>query len=370
MANVFDYLNWRGDLSLQQDEFNEIDNLILSRLAFIPFDGVVTESFDKGISISDAADIIGKKKASELELNMKKDLKLLKAAAKSNRFCHMRLCGYINHLDSKTQKQFSAISIELDGDSFYLAYRGTDKTIVGWKEDFNMSFMPSIPAQIQAVSYLEEAASHFKGKFIVGGHSKGGNLAVYAAAFCSKILQARVERIYNNDGPGFHSEIISHPGYLAIKHKIHTFVPQTSVVGMLLEHEEEYVIVHSTQTGLMQHDLYSWRVQGKHLIYLDTITNSSKFIDKTLKGWIARMTPEQRGQFSDALYSILSSTEARTFTDLGVKWHENALLMLKSVVNMDDSMRQAISQALSSLLKSAKSNLPPFRFTFLNKLKK
>ena len=370
MANIFDYLNWRGDLSLQQDEFNEVDNLILSRLSFIPFDGVVPESFDTGLSIQSAAEVIGKIKPSDLELNMKKDLKLLKAVAKSNRFASMRLCGYINNVDIKTQKQFCAVTIELGNNAVYVAYRGTDKSIVGWKEDFNMSFMPSIPAQIHAVSYLEEAATHFKGKIIVGGHSKGGNLAVYAAAFCSKNLQARIEKIYNNDGPGFHPEIISQPGYLAIQKKIYTFVPQTSVVGMLLEHEEEYIIIHSTQTGLMQHDLYSWRVQGKNLIYLDTITNSSKFIDKTLKGWIARMTPEQRGQFSDALYSILSSTEARTFTDLGVKWHENALLMLKTVVNMDEGMRQAISQALSSLLKSAKHNFPRFRPAFLDKLRK
>ena len=370
MANVFDYLAWRGDLSLQQAGFNEVDNLILSRLAFLPFDGLVPAAFDTGITVCEVTEIIGKMKASDLELNMKQDLKLLKAVGKSNRFSQMYLCGYVNNVDVKVQKQFSALSIKLDDSSVYIAYRGTDKTLVGWKEDFNMSFMPSVPAQMHAVSYLEEAAAHFGNTIIVGGHSKGGNLAVYAAAFCSPAVQARIEKIYNNDGPGFHPEIIAQPGYLAVRDKVQTFVPQTSVVGMLLEHEEKYVIIHSTQTGLMQHDLYSWKVLGEHFIYLDTVTNSSKFIDKTLKGWIARMTPEQRGQFSDALYDILSSTEARTFTDLGVKWHENALVMLKTVVNMDEGMRQAISQALVSLLKSARKNLSVFRPTFLDKLKK
>lgn len=361
MATIFDYLEWRGDLKINQARLNNIDALILSRLAYIPFDGIIlSDPLDK-ITIEEAADIFFSLKDPLNEVNMPQDIDLLTALAKSERFRNMYLSGYVNEIDYKSQKQFAAIVIDTCDDSHFISFRGTDNTLVGWKEDFNMSFMTPVPAQMEAVYYLEKIAEVIPGGIRIGGHSKGGNLAVYAASFCSKSVQDRIEKVYNNDGPGFDSTVISQKGYTAVYEKIQTFVPQSSVVGMLLEHEEKYIVIHSTQIGLLQHDLYSWEVMRDHFICLDTVSNSSRFIDKTLKDWMKAMAPEQRERFIEAMFSIFSETDAQTLNELTANWYKSAQLVLKSLKNMDESFKQVISQVLLLLIKSAKQNLPMFK---------
>lgn len=357
MANLFDYLEWRGDLTLGQAPFNDIDSLILSRLSYLPFDHVVPASLQSRITIAEASKLFFASEEASVRAIMKDDIHLLKAVAASDRFPDMNLMGYVNQVDFEDEKQFSAVVIEMDQDFFYVSFRGTDDTIVGWKEDFNMSFTTPVPAQEEAVRYLERIGNTLPGRFIVGGHSKGGNLAVYGAAFCPKEVQDRIAAVYNNDGPGFDAAVLESEGYQNIRHKIKTFIPQSSVVGMLLQHEEEYIVIHSTQIGLMQHDLYSWEVVRDQFVYLDTITDSSKFIDRTLKTWIANLDPEQREQFIDGLFSILEQTNARTLKELTENWYSNARVILKSFKDMDESMRQTMSETLSLLFKCAKQSM-------------
>lgn len=361
MATIFDYLEWRGDLKINQACFNNIDALILSRLSYIPFDGIVLSELSDNITIGKAADIFFTLKDPVSEVNMPKDIDLLKALAKNERFKNMRLSGYVNEVDYESQKQFSAIVIDTGDDLHFVSYRGTDNTLVGWKEDFNMSFMTPVPAQKEAVRYLEKIVGAISGYIRIGGHSKGGNLAVYAASFCPESVQERIVKVYNNDGPGFDSTITAQKGYAAICERIQTFVPQSSIVGMLLEHEEAYIVIHSTQIGLLQHDVYSWKVLRDNFVYLDTVSNSSIFVDKTLKDWMSVLEPEQREQFIEAMFSIFSETDAQTIKELTAKWYKNALLVLKSLKNMDESFKQIISQVLLLLIKSAKQNLLMFK---------
>ena len=154
---------------------------------------------------------------------------------------------------------------------------------------------------------------------MIGGHSKGGNLAVYAAAFCSFATKSRVNVVYNNDGPGFHESIINSQEYQEILPRIHTFLPQSSIIGRLLNHKEQTTILKSTQTGIMQHDLYSWQVEGKKFVSLEELTNGSQFVDKTIKDWLKAVSPEQRGECIDILFQILESTEATTMSEISRK---------------------------------------------------
>ena len=358
MSNLFDYMDWRGDLTVKQDPLNEIDGLVLSRLSYLPFDGIVSPAIGEWMTIGQAAQKFRQTGDPSAKVFLEEDNHLLSAMEESERFRNMSLSGYVNQIDYRAEKQFSAVVIKVSEDLFFISYRGTDNTLVGWKEDFNMGFMTPVPAQKDAVDYLERAASVLYGELMTGGHSKGGNLAVYAAAFCSDAVRRRITGVYNNDGPGFDENIIKMPGYSAICQRIHTFVPQSSVVGMLLEHEEKYTIIHSTQKGILQHDIYSWEAVRNHFVCLDTITNGSKFIDKTLKGWVADMSRERREQFFDSLFTILEATNAKTVKELTSNWYESALAILKSLKNMDEPMRQMISQTLSLLLKSAKENIP------------
>lgn len=363
MANLFDYLDWRGDLTFDRAPLNCVDSLILCCLAYVPLEGTAAV---EGVTVAQVAKTLfdaGMErpvKRERLDFNAGCRL-LLSLLADSPRFRGLTIKNYVNHIDPQAQTQFSAITVELGKEGTYVAFRGTDNTLVGWKEDFNMGFLCTVPAQRAAAAYLEEAAAHSKGPLWTGGHSKGGNLAVYAAAHCSAAVRRRVRGGYNNDGPGFCAPALEEPGFRAIRDRIQTFVPQSSVVGLLLEHEEDYTVVHSTQVGLLQHDPYSWQVLGPDFIRLDAVTGASRFMDQTLKSWIAAMDVEQRETFVDTLFEVLGATNAGTVSELGTEWFKNAGLLLQKFRDVDEDTRKAVMEILGMLLKAAKDNLPAVR---------
>ena len=236
MANVFEYLHWRGDLPFSAAPFNAADSLILCRLAYLPFDGLVPDAFEPGEVLAAVAE---RMPGGEEAYRLPDDLRLLRALAGTRRFGGARLSGFVNRFDPAGEKQFAALTIRPEADLPYVAFRGTDGTLVGWKEDFNMAASTSVPSQREAAAYLNAAADALAGSLRAGGHSKGGNLAVYAAAFCHAPVQARVAAVYSHDGPGFLPQIVESAAYRRIRGRVHAFVPQSSVVGMLLHHDEE-----------------------------------------------------------------------------------------------------------------------------------
>lgn len=352
MANILDYMEWR-DIDLRKVEFNEIDNLILARLSYFPFDGIVNE--DEEITIEEAY-----KRYEEIgttgRILQEDDIDLFPVLAGSFRFGQMKLCNYVNKLDPVLEKQFSAITIKMPDDTIYVSYRGTDNTIVGWKEDLNMSFQDLVPAQTDAVEYLENIAKQIKGKIRVGGHSKGGNLAVYAAAFSNRKVKNRIIDVYNNDGPGFQESITKTEEYQSIIGKVHTYIPQCSIIGRLLYHQEETTILKSTQTGIMQHDLYTWQLIGNHFVR-DELTKSSEFIDQTITNWLRDVSPEQRGEFIDKLFDILYATQAETLSEISSNWFSSAKTMLKTYKDMDDESKEIMSKTLNALFEIGKGNI-------------
>ncbi len=363
MANIFDYLDWRGDLTFKQSPFNPVDNLILSRLSYLPFEDIVPgpDSQDS-ILLSDASERFRSLAENPdtrqfSSVHMKEDPHLLSVLGASKRFGNLRLTHYVNNIDISEEEQFSALCIF--GKTFppYISFRGTDWTIVGWKEDFNMSFLSAVPSQLDAAAYLEKIAKMFRKSLRVGGHSKGGNLAVYASAFCNKHVQKRIIEVYNNDGPGFSQDIIDAPSFQCVMNRIHTFVPQTSVIGMLFEHEEGYTVVESAQKGLMQHDLFSWQVVYNDFVRLDKVDNSSKFIDKTMKEWLSGLNPEQRKELVNHLYTILTSTDAHSLQELTSQWLKSAAAMIKTINDTDETTKKHLSRIFSILVKAAKNNI-------------
>ena len=351
MANIFDYIQWR-DLSIEKVEFNEIDNLILARLSYFPLDGVVNG--EEEISITEAYEKY-EKLENKGRILQQEDTTLFPILAKSTRFGKMKLTNYINKIDPKQEKQFSAVTILMPDNTIYVAYRGTDNTIVGWKEDFNMSFSELVPAQTDAANYLNNIAYKYKNNIRVGGHSKGGNLAVYAAAFCDTEIQDRIINVYNNDGPGFCDKIINSKQYQNIIKKVHTYIPQSSIIGRLLNHQEEITILKSTQTGIMQHDLYTWQVLGGEFVK-DELTNSSEFIDKTITNWLKEVSPEQRGEFFDVLFEILNATNAKTLSEIKGNWFASAKAMLTTYKNLTPESKKILIQTFRLLGTSSSEN--------------
>ena len=256
---------------------------------------------------------------------------LLQRAGESLRFGSLTVGAYINKIDCETEEQFSAICFSHGNEWTFLAFRGTDDTLVGWKEDFNLGYMDSVPAQTDALCYLESIADALpENQIFLGGHSKGGNLALYAAAHANTDIQKRLLTVFSNDGPGFRDDFFSSDGYLAIKDRVCCFVPRLSIVGMLFEREDGYTVVDSTEKNMfMQHDPFNWHVLGKHFVTCKSRGDESKFVDRTVNKWIKELTPIEREQFIETIFGILQDTEAKTNSELSANWFENILKMLK-----------------------------------------
>ncbi len=352
MPNIFDYLKWR-DLKFEKVEFTEVDNLILARLAYFPLDNAVE---NEEITVKDAYEkyLTVKQKGRILQ---EEDSQLFPLLANSIRFGELKLTEYINKIDLEQEEQFSAVTILMPNDIIYVSYRGTDNTIVGWKEDLNMSFKELVPAQTTAKNYLDKIAEKYRNKqIIVGGHSKGGNLAIYAAAFCNPEVQDRIIKVYNNDGPGFCEKVVNSDEYKRIIKKVHTYIPKSSIIGRLLNHKEEITILESSQTGIMQHDLYTWQLIGGNFIKAQ-LTNSSEFIDKTLTDLLLNLSVEQRSLCIEVLFEILNATKAETLSEINENKFSNIMTMIKTYKNLDEENKEIITKVLNILLKIGRSNI-------------
>lgn len=355
MPNILDYIKWRGDLNFNQSEFNNVDNLILSRFSYLPLDNLLT-GLNEIITIKDAYLRWLKLGIKEEKILQKEDKELFLVLANSKRFGNLKITRFVNKIDNEEEKQFSAVTIFIPDDTVYIAYRGTDNTLVGWKEDFNISLDIDIPSQKEAVKYLENVYNAINKKMRVGGHSKGGNLAIYASIFCREEIKKEIIKVYNNDGPGLNKEIVKTEIYKNALEKIKSFIPQTSIIGKLMYHEEKYYIVESTQKGIMQHDLYSWQVEGKDFIYLKEITNESEFIDEVIKEWTTKITPNQRSEFINIVYEILKETDSETIYEMSKNRFKTVGTLIKAYHSIDKKSKQIISQTLLELFEITKNN--------------
>ena len=319
--------------------------------------GIVPDDFSHAVTVAEAAErFLGDAKRMT-QVIYEDDLKLLAAMGASRRFGDLRLCGYVNQLDEEIQKQFSAVTVKLFDDVSCVVYRGTDKTVVGWREDCNMAFLSPVPSQRTTVEYLRQAAEQIAGTFLLCGHSKGGNLAIYAAATCERTLQDRILKVCSMDGPGFEPNVLELAGYNRMLSRMITYIPQNSVVGMLLEHREKYVVIRSMQEGFMQHDVYSWEVLGPSLIHEEGITDECRLLNASLKEWIDNMDYDQRRQFVNSLFDLLDECDAKTTDDLQNNWHKDIGRILTSIKKMDEANRKVVSQTILSLLKITRKNV-------------
>ena len=356
MATVFDYLKWRGDLSFAQDPLNPVDGLIFCALSYIPFVGQAAETPNEPIALRDAAADFLSLDDYESRVRAKNDAMMLRAAAETARFGGCKMVLYRDQFAPEEETQFAAMTFLLPDDTAFVAFRGTDGSMLGWKEDFNLSFMNEVPSQSEAVEYLERnyGPGNRKGRnrrFYVGGHSKGGNLAVFAAARSTPDIQQRILEVYNNDGPGFTDYLMGDPGYLAMVPRIKTYVPQSSVIGMLLEHEEPYTIIKSNQVSVLQHDPYSWEVMGPNFVPMQSITADSQFVNQTIKAWIASMDTQERNRLVDALFGLLGTGGIDKALDI---FHPRNIRTYIKTLGNDPETRQILSAEFQNLMEAAK----------------
>lgn len=352
MTNMLDYLVWRGDLSFDAAPFCTIDALLLARIAYLPFEKVCSDAFAEETTLLQAARKLAQEK---IPVGFKKDGDLIRAMIRSERFRNCRICGCRAVFDPETQSQFAAMTFHPCEGIIYLAFRGTDDTLVGWKEDFNMTFAFPVPGQLRALDYLQECSDAIADdRLMLGGHSKGGNLAIYAASFCEEELQNRIEAVYNFDGPGFDRRLMQTEAYQSLAERVHTYVPQSSVIGQLLEHDEPYIIIHSEESGLMQHNLFTWEVVGTDFVPVESITKRGNFTDRTFRTWIEAMDDTQRANFFDGMYQLLTDADLLSIKYIREHWIESSRVLLKTARKMDPQTRKDVTFALKLLFRSAK----------------
>ena len=357
MASVFDYLRWRGDLAFTQDQPNAVDALIFSGLAYICYGASAQHLPKHAVTLREAAEEFFSFQDMEERCRAKNDIELLHAAVTTTRFGQCRICMYQDEFIPEQETQFAAMTFLLDDGSMFVAFRGTDNTLVGWKEDFNMTFQQTIPAQRLAVQYVREVALEHIAPIRIGGHSKGGNLAVFAAARSSPMIRQRIMEVYNNDGPGFTKYLMGDPGYLSMVPRIKTYIPQSSVIGMLLEHEEPYTVIRSKTVGLLQHDLYTWDVLGREFIPVQEITESSQYIDATIKTWFADMTKQERNQLVDVMFSLLVTGGADSVHDLIRPGNIRTYI---KTLSSDENIRRVLSTEFLGLIEAARKTKSRF----------
>ncbi len=335
MADIFDYLHWRGDLGLECLPFNAVDGLILSWFASLRLKEPLPPTLGQAAKSTDSD--------------------FGRALARSPRFKDMQLYRFEEQFSEAKELQFAAVTILTGDGRMFIAFRGTDSTLVGWKEDFNMSFMDEVPAQREAVNYINHVGEELNLPMRAGGHSKGGNLAMYAASQCRPEVQRRIGTVYNFDGPGLSAAAAQSDGYRTIESRIETFLPESSIVGILLERSERYHVVKSSAEGAMQHNPYSWQVTPTGFELLDALGWQSLYADRTIRGWLSSMSTEQRKTFVNALYSIIESTNANTLNE--IDWQKSAPRMLEAFGDLDLRTKAALILSLSKLIRSAVRNL-------------
>ncbi len=329
MDNIFDYLDWRGDIPFSVSPFNEVDNYIVAKIGCCDFDGIVpADAGHVGLreAMKEFFGRCGSAGAYFGALASPALAPMLRRLPETVRFRDLKLTGFVRRALPECTEQFSALTVCIPDGTHYVSFRGTDDTLYAWKEDCMMALSGAVPAQRDAADYLAWAASAYAGTLRVGGHSKGGNLAVYAAAQANADVQDRIGIIYNNDGPGFHAEYLETPGYLAIRDRVLTLLPQFSIVGtLLIQDRETCAVVRSSRFGVAAHDGFNWGTCAAGFLRAADLSRSSRAFDVTMEQVLGEMDMDQRREFIETLFRLLTATGAVTLTDINERRLRRAL---------------------------------------------
>lgn len=359
MKNIIDYAQSTAGAGFDIKPLCEADSLVLSQLAYMDFGGEVPGPGEKSkpVSLRDVILYKGIRALCRDTMLPEKNEKLLQAVLDSSRFGALKLKSFVNEVDDGEHKQFAAVTFVLPEKQAYIAFRGTDTTLTGWREDFNMAFTYPVPAQLDAAAYLDTAGKANTGALFVGGHSKGGNLAIYASVRCEDKIRGRIVGIFNHDGPGFKEDIYSDEAYKQIEPLVHTSLPTHSVVGILLQHDDNYKAVKSNAVGLLQHDPFTWSIKGGDLEFTDGLNSQSVFLDKTIGTWLSGLSDDERRKFVDALFEIADASSFETIQDVRKNWRKAASDSLAVIKDMGPDTKKMASEVFGLFERTVSAGL-------------
>lgn len=353
MGNVIDYLIQYGDQAFAERAFCDVDVLILAQLSYFDFGSAVPTiaQHKKSVTLeeidrtADLSAVFADKWYGE------NNRKLWNALLAGRRFRTMRCNYYRERMEEEQEAQFGAVTFFPEGCEPVVAFRGTDDSVVGWKEDFRLAFRKPLASQEMSSVYLNQVGCKLPGAFMVCGHSKGGNLAAYAATWAETGVQRRITDIYSLDGPGFLPEVFEGDSYEQIRSRVHRILPYSSLVGMLLQNYEQYEVVKSSGIGILQHDAFTWQIEDGKFVKAVDIEAKQKRMNEALNQWIFTLPEEERQLFVETLFQVIDQTGVTTLTEFSEHWKENLKSCLKSLKSLDPETRKRIRRIIKILLE-------------------
>lgn len=360
MPNICDYLSWRGDVPFSVSPFNEVDGLILSELVYADFSGIILEGEER-VPLPEARRRFWQKHKREELLQDTSFTKmapfLLDDMADNARFGKTEIGFFLDEFDTKADLQLAALTFFLEDGTAFAAFRGTDATVVGWKEDFNMSYQPETEGQRRASAYLDKHFADTDIPLRVGGHSKGGNLAVFAAVKACESVRSRILAVYNNDGPGFLDAFTELDAYREMLPRITCIVPESSIIGTLLSNSAYQHVVKSTSIGILQHDGFTWQVLGPKFVEAEKRSENSVLIEQIMRQWLSGKTEEERRLFVNTLFSLFEATGKDTFVEMMQEKAKSLSSMYKMLETMPKEQRTAVLGMLNGLVVTGSESL-------------
>lgn len=350
MKNMLDYIKEFGHVSFEERAFSEIDALVLTELEYLPLEKVVPsdENGENFVTVKEIAEYMQEHKQELFDENpmmiTQERHEVSQVIADAPRFQSLKFFGVVSVWDKDTTKQFAAVTVEVEPSVRLVVFRGTDETLIGWKEDFLMTYSPLVAAQTDAKEYLAKQASLLDGDLMISGHSKGGNLAIYAAATQEEDVQLRIVDIFCFDSPGLYRSVLETKGYQNIVPLAMRYIPQDSLVGLMLESEVPYVIVKSNATGAMQHSAMTWEIEDGQFIKMEKLTKNSQLNDQTFKKWTESVSDEELELFWNVFFELLFSVGIDTVNDLYGQFMHYVQEFLKAAGDMDEEKRELLTR--------------------------
>ncbi len=350
MNNIISYVDEFAGKTLDEMPFNEVDSLVLCQLSYLDFGGYVggIEERNSPVDVSDIFNDNDWEKILQGYWYHNDNKKLFTSFVSSDRFKGTKLNYYVNITSEDEDLQFSAVTYILPDRSVYIAYRGTDATLVGWKEDLKLGYSEPVRAQELSVDYMDRVTTYFQGRFRTGGHSKGGNLAVYAAMFSRPDTRRRIIEIFDHDGPGFRPEIIKEGHYASIRNKIHKFIPRSSIVGILLEDSSDYQVVECWSVGALQHNSYRWKYKDGSFVY-STMSAKTRKNNEAINEWINSLTTSELDTLIDTIFEMITANDAKSVFDLATDPVGNAVSAYNRYRQMDQKTKDMINNIIKRL---------------------
>lgn len=359
MSHIVSYVKRQRENTFADVPFNEVDALVLSQFIYLKLDGLIPTTSEKkeDIYFYELANNLDYEKVFMDERYRKDNTELFEAMAESKRFRRMRMNYFSDITSVLAETQFSAMTVFLEDGPAVVIYRGTDETMVGWKEDFNMSFKEPVTGQSLSALYLQQVSQLFEGDFLVTGHSKGGNFAVYASMNVKDEIQNRIEKVYSFDSPGFRPEILESVDFNKIKDRIVKYLPHSSIFGMLLQSKESYQVVECFSIGVLQHNPYNWQVSGNEFKKVDKLDRGSVFINETYNEWLYGLSDEELHAYSEIWYKVMQDANITTMLQFTKEPGKALISLIDAIRETDDKTKEMAKALAHGLIEVARENI-------------